>query len=500
MSQEYGTRCSGILLHITSLPSKFGVGDFGPSAFEFADLLRQAGQSLWQILPINPPSFGNSPYSCTSAFAISPLFVSPENMVRDGFLKENDLITLPTFPDERVQYSSALNFKLILLARGYDRFIDSMDRSGFENFCIENSYWLNDYCLFSVLKNLFEGNSWSEWPDDIRRRSPDAIDRYTCTLRECLEREKFFQFVLFDQWKGLKNYCRDKGVRMFGDVALYVNYDSADVWSHPEIFKLDQKLSPIVVAGVPPDYFSKTGQRWGNPVFDWDYLQENDFAWWVARMKHNLALFDLVRIDHFRGLLAAWEIPVDSPTAVNGQWHENAGMELFSVLMMEFKFIPVVAEDLGIITQDVKDAMARFGFPGMKILVFAFDGEISENPYAPVNHVKNCVLYTGTHDCNTVRGWFEDELSDESKLNLEKIIGRNISANTISEEMIILAMNSVADTIIFPMQDVLDLNSESRMNCPGIAESNWEWRLLSDQLSTRLMARLRDLTIANGRR
>jgi 4-alpha-glucanotransferase len=314
-----------------------------------------------------------------------------------------------------------------------------------------------------------------------------------------LEREKYFQFVLFSQWKGLRNYCREKGLRVFGDVALYANYDSADVWSHTENFKLDQELNPIVVAGVPPDYFSKTGQKWGNPVFNWGYLQQNNFSWWVVRMKHNMELFDLVRIDHFRGLLAAWEIPVDDPTAVNGQWQDNSGVELFSVLMTEFESIPVVAEDLGIITQDVKDAMARFGFPGMKILVFAFDGDILENPYAPINHVKNCVLYTGTHDCNTVRGWFEDELSDESKLNLEKIIGRKVSANTASEEMMVLAMSSVADTIILPMQDVLDLGSESRMNSPGIAESNWEWRLLSDQWSNRLMARLKDWTVANGR-
>lgn len=286
---------------------------------------------------------------------------------------------------------------------------------------------------------------------------------------------------------------------MFGDVALYVNYDSADVWAHPEIFKLDQELKPVVVAGVPPDYFSKTGQKWGNPVFDWGYLRKNAFAWWVSRMVHNLGLFDLVRIDHFRGLLAAWEIPADDPTAENGQWQENAGVEFFPVLLKKLKSIPVVAEDLGVITQDVKDTMARFGFPGMKILIFAFDGDILKNPYAPKNHVKNCVLYTGTHDCNTVRGWFAEELSDESKLKLENIIGANVCANTVSEKMMVLAMSSVADTVILPMQDVLGLGSETRMNCPGTTENNWEWRLLTGQWSKKIMARLSDLTKTYGR-
>ena len=495
MPQKPESRCSGILLHITSLPSKFGVGDFGPAAFEFVDSLEQAGQTLWQILPINPPSFGNSPYSCTSAFAISPLFASPELMLRDGLLEDYDLESVPEFSSNRVQYSFVLDFKIQLLSKSYDRFKENIDKDEFKKFCVDNSYWLEDFCLFSALKNHFGGRSWNEWPEDIKRRN--AVHRYTDSLREYLEREKYFQFVLFYQWKELQKYCRNKGIRVFGDVSLYVNHDSADVWAHPELFKLDQELNPVVVAGVPPDYFSETGQRWGNPIFDWNFLRKNNFVWWIERMKHNLDLFDLVRIDHFRGFLAAWEIPVNDSTAVNGQWQECPGVEFFSVLLNEFKSIPVVAEDLGVITQDVRDAMARFGFPGMKLLIFAFDGDILQNPYAPENHVKNCVLYTGTHDCNTMRGWFEEELSDESKVKLENILGKKVCANTIAEEMVILAMSSIADTVILPMQDVLGLGSEARMNCPGIAENNWEWRLLPGQWSTDIV--LADKTKSYGR-
>ena len=495
MPQKPESRCSGILLHITSLPSKFGVGDFGPAAFEFVDSLEQAGQTLWQILPINPPSFGNSPYSCTSAFAISPLFASPELMLRDGLLEDYDLESVPEFSSNRVQYSFVLDFKIQLLSKSYDRFKENIDKYDFKKFYVDNSYWLEDFCLFSALKNHFGGRSWSEWPEDIKRRN--AVHRYTDSLREYLEREKYFQFVLFYQWKELQKYCRNKGIRVFGDVSLYVNHDSADVWAHPELFKLDQELNPVVVAGVPPDYFSETGQRWGNPIFDWNFLRKNNFFWWIERMKHNLDLFDLVRIDHFRGFLAAWEIPVNDSTAVNGQWQECPGVEFFSVLLNEFKSIPFVAEDLGVITQDVKDAMARFGFPGMKLLIFAFDGDILQNPYAPENHVKNCVLYTGTHDCNTMRGWFEEELSDESKVKLENILGKKVCANTIAEEMVILAMSSIADTVILPMQDVLGLGSEARMNCPGIAENNWEWRLLPGQWSTDIV--LADKTKTYGR-
>lgn len=495
MPQNQESRSSGILLHITSLPSKFGVGDFGPSAYEFVDLLRQAGQTLWQILPINPTSFGNSPYSCTSAFAISPLFASPELMIRDGLLAESDLEPAPECSPDRVYYPPALDFKINLLSKSYAHFKRRTDKKEYERFCIDNSYWLEDYCLFTVLKNNFDGRSWSEWPEDIKTRN--TVEEHVGRLHELVDQEKYFQFVLFRQWAELHAYCRNQGVRVFGDVALYVSHDSADVWAHPEIFKLDQEMHPVVVAGVPPDYFSETGQMWGNPVFDWNVLRENDYLWWLKRMKHNLALFDLVRIDHFRGLLAAWEIPASDPTAENGRWQECPGVEFFSRLQKEFKSLPIVAEDLGVITQDVKDAMAQFGFPGMKLLIFAFDGDILENPYAPANHVKDCIMYTGTHDCNTVRGWFDEEVSVESKVKLENIVGKKVESSSVSKDMITLAMKSIADTVILPMQDVLGLGSAARMNCPGTAEKNWEWRLR--QWSSRDVEKLAELTKACGR-
>ncbi|PIP72884.1 MAG: 4-alpha-glucanotransferase [Nitrospinae bacterium CG22_combo_CG10-13_8_21_14_all_47_10] len=490
MSHNHGSRCSGILLHITSLPSKYGVGDFGPSAFEFVDLLKQAHQTLWQILPINPTSFGNSPYSCTSAFAISPLFVSPELMIRDGFLEERDLEVDLEFSPNRVQYTSVLDFKISLLSKSYSRFSRRMDRDEYERFCVANSYWLEDFCLFSVLKKHFGTCSWAEWPEEIKSRK--MVAKYIERFVGLIDQEKYFQFILFRQWAELQAYCCSNDVRIFGDVALFVSHDSADVWAHPEFFKLDQALLPVVVAGVPPDYFSETGQRWGNTVFDWDALRANDFRWWLERMKHNLTLFDLVRIDHFRGLLATWEIPASDATAENGHWQECPGIEFFSRLLKEFESLPIVAEDLGIITQDVKDAMTRFGFPGMKLLVFAFDGDPSENPYAPVNHVKNCVLYTGTHDCNTVRGWFEEEVSEEAREKLEEVLGKKVDLNTVAEEMVALAMGSIADTLILPMQDVLGLGSDARMNCPGIAENNWEWRL--HHWSTSDVKKLAELT------
>ena len=497
MSHNQETRSSGILLHITSLPSRYGVGDFGPSAYEFVDLLKQAGQSYWQILPINPTSFGNSPYSCTSAFAISPLFVSPEFMVRDGFLEENELEGDLECSPSHVQYSPVLDFKISLLAKSYTRFSRRVDENEYEKFCAANSYWLEDFCLFTVLKKHFGGHSWSEWPEGIKTRN--TVEKYLERLSEFVEQEKYFQFVLFRQWTELQEHCRNNGIRIFGDVSLYVNHDSADVWAHPEFFKLDQEMNPVVVAGVPPDYFSETGQRWGNPVFDWNTLRENDYIWWLKRLRHSLSLFDLVRIDHFRGFLAAWEIPASDSTAENGRWQECPGVDFFSRMLKEFESIPVVAEDLGVITQDVKDAMLQFGFPGMKLLIFAFDGDISQNPYAPDNHVKNCILYTGTHDCNTVRGWFENELSEEGKRNLENILGKSVDENAVAGEMTNLAMGSIADTVILPMQDVLSLGSKARMNCPGVAENNWEWRLLPGQWSNNDAEKLAALTKSHGR-
>ena len=499
MTNNNRLRCSGILLHITSLPSLYGVGDLGPSAYHFVDMLCQAKQSIWQILPINPTSFGNSPYSCTSAFAINPLLISPELLIEEGMLFESDLEALPEFSFQQVDYSAVLAFKLRVLLKSYERFMANGDFEEFDEFSNGNEYWLQDFCLFSALKKHFSERSWIDWAEDIQRRKPETMSRYSEALQETLQQEKYFQFVLFRQWNRLQAYCRDKRVQIFGDVALYVNHDSADVWAHPEFFKLDESLRSEVVAGVPPDYFSETGQKWGNPVFDWDALRDDNFSWWFMRMKHNLGMFDLIRIDHFRGFLAAWEIPVEDPDAVRGCWQKCPGVELFDFLQNELPSIPVVAEDLGFITQDVKDAMTQFGFPGMKIMLFAFDGDMNENPYAPANHVQNCFLYTGTHDCNTVRGWYDDELTEETKTELESVLDKKVCSNTVSEAMVILAMSSIADTVILPMQDVLGLGANARMNRPGQVGSNWEWRLLPDQWTNESIDKIAETTHKYGR-
>ncbi len=492
-------RCSGILLHISSLPSDYGIGDFGPSAFHFVDFLKESGQKIWQVLPLNPTSVGNSPYSSPSAFAFNPFYISPHLMVRDGFIEESDLHPIPDFSCGSVDYQKVAEYKNKLLDKGYMRFLTFDDNEAFSRFCADNSYWLDNYALFIAFKDKFAGRPWSEWPGSFRYRLDKAINSISDDVRERVGKEKFIQYLLSQQWSGLKNYCSQKGIRIFGDISLYVNYDSADVWANSKIFKLDHDRKPYVVAGVPPDYFSETGQRWGNPVYNWDVLRDTKFQWWFDRVKHNLSCFDMVRIDHFRGFSAAWEIPVDEPTAQNGEWRETPGHEFFSFLLEKFKSLPIIAEDLGYITPDVKTLMETFGFPGMKLLIFAFEGDFESNPYAPPNHIKNCIAYTGTHDCNTIRGWFDAEMSYEAHTRLDAFVGHQVSSPTVSDEMIQLVMMSPANTAILPMQDVLNLGEEGRLNYPGTPDGNWEWRLSASDLAGGLANKLSELTNKFGR-
>tara|TARA_B100000959_G_scaffold76905_1_gene81700 strand:- start:2486 stop:3988 length:1503 start_codon:yes stop_codon:yes gene_type:complete len=492
-------RCSGILLHISSLHSDYGIGDFGPSAFRFVDFLKDSGQKIWQILPINPTSVGNSPYSSPSAFAFNPFFISPDFMARDGFINECDLHPIPDFPAGSVDYQKVADYKNKLLDKGYVQFKVSGENDMYLQFCADNSWWLENYALFMALKDQFGGCPWNEWPEVFRYRLDDAMNSLSDDVGERVRKEKFIQFLLFQQWRELKKYCQERDIFIFGDISFYVNYDSADVWSNPEIFKLDHDRQPYVVAGVPPDNFSETGQRWGNPVYNWDVLRDTKFKWWVDRIRFNLSYFDLVRIDHFRGFAAAWEIPVDEPTAEKGQWQETPGHELFSLLVDQFKSLPIVAEDLGYITPDVKFLMEAFGFPGMKPLIFAFEGDFENTPYAPPNHIKNCVAYTGTHDCNTIRGWFDNEISQEAREKLEAFLGRQVSSVTVSDEMIQLSMMSPANTAILPMQDVLNLGKEGRLNYPGTPEGNWEWRLSEGDWPGDLADKLNELTRKFGR-
>ena len=493
-------RGSGILLPVTSLPSPYGIGDLGSPAYEFADFLAGTGQQYWQMLPLNPtdPVYGSSPYHSTSAFASNVYLISPELMVREGLLTEDELKPLPAFPQDAVDYQAVMRYKNRLFERAYKRFSSSSDQA-YEQFLSRHSHWLDDFSLFVTLKVHFRQKMWSEWPQAIRDRHPSALQNAMLQFCNPVGKEKFLQYVFFRQWAALKSYCNERGIAIFGDMPIYVDYDGVDVWKAPEMFKLDQAKRPLCVAGVPPDYFSETGQRWGNPLYQWDVLKSNRYDWWMRRMVHNLEMFDVVRIDHFRGLVAYWEIPADQETAVEGTWVEAPAEDFFSVLVKRFPDSPIVAEDLGIITPDVKDMMDRFSFPGMKVLLFAFNDDQGTNPYLPHNHVENCVVYTGTHDNNTARGWFAGEASPAVKRNLFRYLGRELAADAIHWELIRIAMMSVAKTVIIPLQDLLGLGEEARMNRPSVTEGNWKWRMLPHQLTPQIKKTLADMTVIYGR-
>lgn len=497
-------RGSGVLLHITSLPSLYGVGDLGPWAYKSADFLAETKQSFWQILPLNPTdsAHGNSPYNSVSAFANNTLLISPELMVQDGFLEKSHIKSIPSFPNDRIHYHDATLYKRQIFCEAYEYFkkvSNNKHKYEYEKFCLENSNWLDDFALFVTLKNHFNGQVWSEWPTEIRERKPESLDTLEKQLHSNIEMEKFLQYIFFYQWSALKNYCNDRNIHLIGDIPIYVCYDSADVWAHPNLFKLDEKKQPMFVAGVPPDYFSKTGQRWGNPVYRWDVLKETRYVWWIQRMKQNLKLFDMVRIDHFRGFVAYWEVPSSEQTAVNGRWIEAPVEDFFTTLFKHFPYLPIIAEDLGTITPDVREIIHHFEFPGMRLLLFAFGWDLPTNPYAPHNHIKNCVVYTGTHDNNTVRGWFEKEIPPEDKKRLFNYLGREVSGQDIHWELIKLAMMSVAKMVILPMQDILGLGEESRMNRPSTTKDNWLWRLLPEQITPSLVQKFREITEIYGR-
>lgn len=494
-------RGSGVLLHLTSLPSPFGVGDMGPWAYKFIDFLAKTKQSYWQILPLNPTNLGhgNSPYHSTSAFACNTLLISPELLLQDGLLDQEDLSHLDKFPEARVDYYKAKSSKEKLFHQAFEHFKRGKEPHDYEEFCGKNAGWLEDYALFMALKENFGDRVWSDWPEAIRERKPADLQLIRNELHDVIEKEVFLQYLSFKQWHALKSYCNEKGIRVIGDMPIYVVHDSADVWVHPELFKLDNKKRPYAVAGVPPDYFSETGQLWGNPVYRWDVLKERGYDWWIQRLEYNFRLFDFVRIDHFRGFVSYWEVSADEKNAINGKWVEAPAEDFFGVILDKFPKAPIIAEDLGLITPDVWEVMDQFGFPGMKVLLFAFGEDLSTNPYVPHNHIKNCVVYTGTHDNNTVRGWFEKEAKPEEKRRLAFYLGREIAAKEVHWELVRLAMMSVANTTIIPMQDILGLGEQSRMNRPAKKDGNWKWRLLPDQLKPSLTKRLLETTEIYGR-
>jgi 4-alpha-glucanotransferase len=495
-------RGSGILLHITSLFSGYGIGDLGPSAYQFVDFLSEAKQRYWQILPVNPtsPEYDNSPYHSISAFACNTYLISPERMVKDGFLHECDISESPEFPSGRVDFEAVIRFKERLFFRAYEQFRDDpVDRTGYDEYCRNNSWWLSDFALFTSLRRHYRGSLWSTWPDAVKNRDPAALDAMRQVLKKNIETEKFLQYMFFRQWHTLRDYCIKKGICLIGDIPIYVNYDSADVWTHPELFRLDDNLLPIGMAGVPPDYFSRTGQLWKNPLYCWEEHERSGFCWWIQRVEHTLSMVDYTRIDHFRGLVAYWEVPAGADNAMHGKWVPAPGEKLLSVLKNRVACLPLIAEDLGIITPDVSDLMDRFDLPGMRVLLFAFTGDPSGSPHAPHNLKKNCILYTGTHDNATIRGWLESEATVAEKRRLFTYIGQEISADQAPAVLIRLAMMSVADTVIIPMQDILGLGAGSRMNSPGTDAGNWRWRLEKDQISPLIPENLGDMTEVYGR-
>jgi 4-alpha-glucanotransferase len=495
-------RGSGILLHLTSLPSPYGIGDLGPWAYRFADFLAQGKQSYWQVLPLNPtdPVSGNSPYSSLSAFAGNTLLISPDLLKESGLLNDEETSNIPSFPNERCDYSTVIPYKTGLLYRAYERFkTNGNERSLYDKFCEKNKGWLDHFALFVVVKKDQNGKAWAEWEKGLRDKNPKEMDRMKKEFHDELEREKFLQYLFFKQWLSLKKYCNDKGIELIGDIPIYVNYDSVDVWTHPELFKLDKDKKPTFVAGVPPDYFSKTGQLWGNPIYRWDILKKTGYRWWFQRIGHNLFLFDALRLDHFRGFVGFWEVPSTEETAIHGKWVKAPAIDFFTALLKKFPAQSIIAEDLGVITPDVKEVMNRFGFPGMRILQFAFGEDCPTHPYLPHNYMPNTLVYTGTHDNNTIRGWFENEATSDDKKRLFRYVGREILPEECPKELHRLAMMSVANTVIVPVQDLLDLGEEAKMNRPSVAHGNWEWRLSPDQLSCSRAERLREMTTIYGR-
>jgi 4-alpha-glucanotransferase len=494
-------RGSGILLHITSLPSIYGIGDLGPEAYHFADFLTAAQQCFWQILPLNPTyaAQGNSPYSSHSAFAGNPLLISPELLMQEGYVKPSD-IPRASWRADIVDYAAVGEYKKNLLERAFIRNKKRLAQDHeFNHFCRENASWLEDYALFMALKAHFHDVDWGNWPKDLRDRKTPVLAEARKKFHAQILQEKFVQYLFYQQWFALKNYCKNKNLQFIGDLPIYVSYDSADVWANPALFKLDDEKKPLGVAGVPPDYFSETGQLWGNPVYRWEALQEKKYAWWAKRLEHNLTMYDIIRLDHFRGFVAFWEVPAGETTAEGGQWVKAPVEDFFKTLFRHFPSLNIIAEDLGEITPDVRETIMRFGLPGMRILMFAFNEEVATSIHAPHNYPEHCVVYTGTHDNNTVKGWFKTEAGPEGRKKISAYLGREIDEKTVHLELIRLAMSSVAKVVIIAMQDLLGLGAKARMNFPGTCEGNWGWRLRAEQLTPALTKKLAAMARIYGR-
>ena len=495
-----GYRASGVLLHVTSLPSAYGIGDLGPAAFDWVDRLHEAGQRWWQALPLGPTGYGDSPYQCLSSFAGNELLISPDGLIEDGLLQASD-VTRDGFSRSVVEYEKVVPFKIRLLEIARTRF--SADarpdlRPAYEQFCHAHAHWLDDYALFRALKARYNGAFYLDWPDELVRRTPAALARARQEVANEIELVRFAQFVVCRQAQRLEHHARDRGVRLIGDLPFFVSPDSSDVWANPELFVLGKDHRPTVVAGVPPDYFSADGQLWGNPVYDWDALRRSGYRWCVDRLRALLTQVDAIRLDHFRAFAAAWHVPAVASTARTGRWVAGPGADFFRAVAKGLGTLPFIAEDLGLITPDVTVLRDQFGLPGMRVLQFAFDGK-ADNPHLPDNYVPDTVAYTATHDNATTRGWY-DALSATEQQSVWNVLGRSRgAASEVAPALLRLAWESVAGLALTPLQDLLNLGDDARMNVPGRADGNWRWRCTEEMLSTRAFEWLRDLTDTSGR-
>ena len=491
-------RAAGILLHPTSLPSSGGIGDLGPAAHEFVEFLSRSKQHLWQVLPLGSLGYGNSPYSGISAFAGNELLISLERLAERGLLDAGQLANLPD-KVERVNYDSVRATKVPLLRKAAEKFLANAQeppREHFERFCSENNWWLEDFVLFSALRERHGGATWNTWPRELGEREPAAMERARKELNHELQLLRIIQFFFFEQWRAVRRASNSRGIKMVGDIAIFVSYDSADVWTHQNLYYLNPDLSPTYVSGVPPDAFSETGQRWGNPLYRWDAIREGGYDWWVKRMRQALTLCDIIRIDHFRGFEAYWEIPASEPTAVNGRWVKGPGSDLFHALRAALGELPFIAEDLGMITPDVIALRDRLRVPGMNVLQFGF-GDKGAHVYLPHRHQRNSVVYTGTHDNDTMKGWWTNDASEEEKAAARAYLG-NVDGD-VAWAFVRAAHDSVADLCIVPMQDVLGLGSDARMNIPSKLDGNWGWRYQPGSLTPELAQRLALLSETSDR-
>ena len=492
-------RRSGILLHPTSLPGPYGIGTLNETAYNWVDFLQQTRQSLWQVLPLGPTGYGDSPYQSFSTFAGNPYLISLEALVQEGLLDPALLQQSPRFPNDRVDYGAIYNWKLPLLRQTAAIFRQNAvaaQRADFEAFCQAQAEWLEDFALFMALKDAHNGQSWTEWAMPLRSRQPAALASATRTHAIAIHAHKFNQWLFFRQWQQLKSYANQKAIQIIGDIPIFVAMDSADTWTNPGEFFLDESFQPTVVAGVPPDYFSATGQLWGNPLYDWTKMQENGYAWWLRRIRAALQLYDIVRIDHFRGFAGYWEVPAGETTAIKGQWMTGPGAAFFDAVQAALGTLPIIAEDLGEITPDVIALRDRFNLPGMKILQFAFSTDASDK-FLPHNYTQNFVVYTGTHDNDTSVGWYAGSATDHERDHCRRYL--RTDGHDPAWSLLDAAFRSVASMALAPLQDILALDSSARMNFPGRAEGNWTWRFSTDQLNGLVAARLRDTTLVYGR-